>query len=171
MRKTSLNVVAVAMALALFFAFWPAPAYADDFGDIVHHIEARYNAHRNYRFLMALAGFTVKLWPGTGVRDVKIAYFENQNLFPSDPDKELDQILQSAGKSGWHQMVKSNSRRRGELSYVYAHPSGKDLKLLVVNLEHNEAEVIEVKIDSDKLEKFIAEHERDHDHQRHEDFM
>lgn len=167
--KTNLNIVVVAMALALFFAFWPPSAFADDFGDIVHHIEVRYHAHRNYRFLMAFAGFTAKMWPGTGVKDVKIAFFENQNLFPSDPDKELNELLQQTGKSGWQQMIRS--RRRGELSYIYAQPSGKDLKLLVVNLERSEAEVIEVKIDPDKLEKFIAEHEHDHERQQHEDYM
>lgn len=167
MLKTSLKSVAVIVTVVVIFAFWPASVQADDFGNIVRHIEARYHAHRNYRFLMAFAGFTVKLWPGTGVRDVKIAFFENQNLFQSDPDTELDEILQTAGKAGWQPMVKSNSRRRGERSYVYAQPSGKDLRLLVVNLEHNEAEVIEVKIDPDKLEKFIDEHE----HHSHEDVM
>ncbi|HLW52448.1 MAG TPA: hypothetical protein VKW06_06365 [Candidatus Angelobacter sp.] len=165
--KPRSKTLVAAVTAAVLFALWPAPAFADDFGEIVHHIEVRYHAHRNYRFLMAFAGWSVKLWPGIGVREVKIAFFENQNLFPSDPDKDLDEILRQTGKAGWQQMVKSHSRRRGEISYVYVQPSGKDLKLLVVNLEHNEAEVIEVKIDPDKLEKFIAVQE----HHGHEDVM
>jgi hypothetical protein len=167
MPKTSVKALAALASAGFLFALWPAQVFADDFGDIVHHIEARYHAHRNYRFLMAFAGFTVKLWDGTGVKDVKIAYFENQNLFQSDPDTELDDILRTTGKTGWRQMLKSVSRRRGQRSYIYAQPSGKDMKLLVVNVEHNEAEVIQVKINPDKMERFIGEHQ----HHGHEDQM
>lgn len=168
LRTSSKALLALTVG-ALLIAICPAPAFADDFGEIVHRIEVRYHAHRNYRFLMAFAGLTVKLCPGIGVHDVKIAYFENQSLFPSDPDKELDEILQHTGSNGWQPMVRSRSRHRGELSYVFARPAGKDLRLLVVNLERNEAEVIEVKINPDQLEKFIAGH--NHEHHSHEDVM
>lgn len=167
MLRTNLKVLAVITLAGMLFALSPAPVFADDFGDIVHHIEVRYHAHRNYRFLMAFAGFTVKLWQGTGVKDVKIAYFENQNLFQGDPDTELEDIMRTAGRSGWQPLVRSYSRRRGEHSYIYAQPAGKDLKVLVVNVDHSEAEVVEVKINPDKLERFIGEHQR----HSHEDIM
>ena len=50
----------------------------DDFGKIVHHIEANYHVHRQHRFVMGLAGFTVKFWHFAGVKSLKGAIFENQ---------------------------------------------------------------------------------------------
>jgi hypothetical protein len=167
MMQTRLKAL-LAFALALvIFALLPSPAYGDDFGTIVQHIETRYHAHRNFRLLMAFAGLTVKMWQGSGVKDVKIAIFENQKLFQSNADAELDELLNSASKEGWHPLVKSISRRRGQRSYIYAQPAGKDLKLLIVNVEQTEAQVIEVKVDPDKLEHFIDKSER----HNHEDVM
>lgn len=172
MQKTNLRIVAAAMAVAIAFTLWPTAAFADDFGDIVHHIEVRYHVHRNYAFLMAFAGLTVKFWPGSGVKDVKIALFEDQNVFQSDPDTELEDILRNTGKAGWQPMVKNYSRKSGDRVYIYAQPpdEGKDVKLLIVNIERNEAEVIQVKINPDKLEKFI-EHSEHHEPHGHQDMM
>ena len=54
-------------------------------------------------------------------------------------------------------MVRSYSRRTGEHSFIYARNDGKDLKLLIVNVQPNEAAVIQVKLDPEKFEKFIDE--------------
>lgn len=175
MLKTSVRTAAAAMAVVTVCALWPAPVWADDFGDIVHHIEVRYHVHHNYGFLMAFAGLTVKVWQGSGVKDLKIALFEDQNVFQSDPDTELEDILRSTGQAGWQPMVKNYSRKSGDRVYIYAQPQtqGKDIKLLIINIERSEAEVIQVKIDPDKLEKFIEHHEhhQHHEHHVHEDVM
>jgi hypothetical protein len=156
-----INLRIMAAAAVVLSALCAAPVSADDFGDIVHHIEVRYHAHRNFRFLMACAGLTFKMWQGSGVRDVKIALFENQNLFRANPDREIEDILRNTGKTGWQPMVKSYSHKSGDRVYIYGQPPGadKEVKLLIVNIEHNEAEVIQVKVDPDKLEKFIGRHE------------
>ncbi|HEU5414612.1 MAG TPA: hypothetical protein VFW31_12675, partial [Candidatus Angelobacter sp.] len=123
----------------------------------VHHIEASYHVHRNYRFLMGFAGVAVKFWHVGGVKSMKIAIFEDQHLDGTDTDRKLDELVARVSKSGWQPMVRSVSRRTGEHVYIYAQDAGKDLKLLVVNVEPNEAEVIQVKVDPKRLEEFIAE--------------
>ncbi len=162
MTRTSLRRFAIAFfACSVIFSLWPSDVFADDdFGNIVHHIEVRYNVHRNYRFLMGFSGLAVKVWHGSGVKDVKIALFENQHFLQSAFDSELDELVQAAGKSGWQPLVKSYSRRRGEHSYIYAKTEGKDLKLLIVNEEPAEAEVVQVKLDPSKLEEFVNDHGR-----------
>src|SRR6185437_14643506 len=92
-----------------------------------------------------------------GVKSFKLAYFEHQHLDGADTHRELDEIVTRASQSGWRPMVRSVSRRSGEHVYIYAQDAGKDLKLLVVNVEPNEAEVIQVKVDPKRLEEFIAE--------------
>jgi hypothetical protein len=161
MTRTRLNGFTVAFfTCCVVVTLWPRDVFAsDDFGNIVHHIEARYHVHRNYPFLMGLAGFAAKSWPGIGVKDVKIALFEDQHLLECASDRELDELVQVAGSSGWQPLVKSFSRRSGDHSYIYAKPEGRYLSLLIVNVEPSEAEVVQVKIDPRRLEKFIDEHQ------------
>jgi hypothetical protein len=169
-RWTKLNIFAV-----VFFAAYVTIGlsseflYADDFGRIVHHIEASYHVHRNHRFAMGFAGLVVKFWHVAGVRSFKAAIFEDQHLDGTDTDTKLDEIVAHASRSGWQPMVRSFSRRTGEHTYIYAQDNGagKDLKLLVVSVEQNEAAVIQVKLDPDKLEQFIEENAHDSDRRGH----
>lgn len=159
-RWTKLNIFAVifftaCIALSLNSDF----VYADDFGRIVHHIEASYHVHRNHRFAMGFAGLVVKFWHVAGVKSFKGAIFEDQHLDGTATDAKLDEIVARASRSGWQPIVRSFSRRTGEHTYIYAQNSdaGSDLKLLVVSVERNEAAVIQVKVAPDKLEQFIED--------------
>lgn len=157
LRRAALPV----SALLVFLVAGTGTASAqsdDDFERIVRHIESRYHAHRNYPLLMAFAGMTVKVWQGSGVKDLKIALFEDQQVLQSVSDHEVDQLVQAAGDSGWQTLVKSVSRRSGDHVYIYAKTEGKGLRLLVVNVEPGESEVVQVKIDPRKLEEFVKEH-------------
>lgn len=156
--------------LALLVAALVAPtqnAFAgDDFGKIVHHIEANYHVHRQHRWVMGLAGFTVKFWHVAGVKSLKGAIFENQPFVNAASDTRFDEIVRAAMDSGWQPMVQSWDRHTGERTYIYAQEvsskKGKDMKLLVVNLESNEAVVLQVKVDPQKLNAFIEQTMPDH---------
>jgi len=161
--------VATVLAVSMLFTLTPGQLRADDFGKIVHKIETSYHVHRNYTFLMGFARVVVKCTGGfTGVRAFKIALFDNQRLASVNPDPGLDDVVQSAGEHGWQSIVKSYTRRSNEHTYIYARPEGKDTKLLIVSVEPNEAVVIQVKINPDKLSRFIDEHEGGGRHARGE---
>src|SRR5689334_24989687 len=152
--KTSFSVAVVCAVAALFAV--PQNAFAkDDFGRIVHHIEANYHVHRQHRWVMGLAGFTVKFWHIAGVKSLKGAIFENQPFVNAASDTRFDEIVRAAMDSGWQPMVQSWDRHTGEKTYIYAQDLGKDLRVLVVNLEPNEAVVLQVKADQKKLGDFI----------------
>jgi hypothetical protein len=144
----------------------------DDFGKIVHHIEANYHVHRQHRWVMGLAGFTVKFWHIAGVKSLKGAIFENQPFVNAASDTRFDEVVRAAMDSGWQPLVQSWDRHSGERTYIYAQDLGKDLKVLVVNLESNEAVVLQVKVDPKKLNGFIEEtnagHHRNRPTQREE---
>jgi len=136
----------------------PRPAFAgDDFGRIVRHIEVNYQVHRQHRWAMGMAGFVVKFWHFAGVKSLKGAIFENQNFVNAASDTAFDEVVRAAMDSGWQPMVQEWDRHSGERTYIYAQDLGKDLKLLVVVLESNEAVVLQVKVDPDRLEGFIRE--------------
>jgi hypothetical protein len=138
----------------------------DDFGRIVHHIEANYHVHRQHRWVMGLAGFTVKFWHIAGVKSFKGAIFENQPFVNAASDTRFDELVRAAMDSGWQPLVQSWDRHTGERTYVYAQDLGRDMKLLVVNLESNEAVVVQVKVDPQKLNDFIEETSAGRHHDR-----
>lgn len=156
-RWTKFNLFAVVFfASCVALSFSPVDTvHADDFGRIVHHIEASYHVHRNHRFLMGCVGLVVRFWHVGGVKSLKLAIFENQHMDGALGDAKLDEIIQRASRSGWQPMVRSYSRHSSEHSYVYAQPTGKYLKLLVVNVKEDEAEVIQIKVDPVKLDEFL----------------
>jgi len=166
----------VSFACGLIIAALVAPpqnAFAkDDFGRIVHHIEANYHVHRQHRFAIGVAGFVVKFWHFAGVKNLKAAIFENQRFTNAASDTRFDELVRAAMDSGWQPLVQSWDRHTGERTYVYAQDLGKDMKLLVVNLESHEAVVLQVKVDPRKLNDFIEEtnagHHRNHPMPREE---
>ncbi len=153
MRK---NRFLLTMACLLFAATQTSFA-RDDFGRIVKHIEAQYHVHRQHRWAMGLAGSVVKFYHFAGVKSLKGAIFEDQGFLDAGADTRLDEIVRGAKDSGWQPMVQSWDRRSGERTYIYAQDLGRDMKVLVVTLEPNEAVVLQVKVDPRKVDEFVEQ--------------
>lgn len=157
-QSKSFSSVAFGLVFAgLLFAAAPQALAKDDFGQIVRHIETQYHVHRQHRFLLGVAGFTVRFWHFAGVKNFKGAIFENQPFLNAGSDVRFDQVVRAAMNSGWQPLVQEFDRHSGERTYIYAQDMGRDLKVLAVVLESNEAVVIQVKVDPDKLQDFIRE--------------
>jgi hypothetical protein len=172
MIRNSKTFTFACLVVAAFLMRSQSAFARDDFGKIVHHIEANYHVHRQHRWAMGLAGFTVKFWHIAGVKSLKGAIFENQPFVNAASDTRFDEVVRAAMDSGWQPLVQSWDRHSGERTYIYAQDLGKDMKLLVVSLESNEAVVLQVKVDPKKLNDFIEEtnagHHRDHTMPREE---
>ena len=161
MIRNSKTFTFACLVVAAFLVPTQSAFARDDFGKIVHHIEANYHVHRQHRWVMGLAGFTVKFWHIAGVKSLKGAIFENQPFVNAASDTRFDEVVRAAMDSGWQPLVQSWDRHTGERTYIYAQEvsskKGKDMKVLVVNLESNEAVVLQVKVDPQKLNDFIEE--------------
>lgn len=165
------KLTAVLLGLAALSALFAPPQTAfakDNFGRIVQHIETQYHVHRQHRWAMGLAGFTVRFYHFSGVKQFKGAIFENQRFLNAGSDTRFDEIVRAAMDSGWRPVVQSWDRHSGERTYIYAQeiPSrkGRDMKVLLVNLEPNEAVVLQVKVDQEKLSDFVREASARHNH-------
>ena len=169
--KRSKGQFLIVASMALASLALPAQAAADDdFGRIVHHIEANYHVHRQHRWVMGLAGFTVKFWHVAGVKSLKGAIFENQPFVNAASDARFDEVVRAAMDSGWQPLVQSWNRHTGERTYIYAQEvsskKGSDMKVLLVSLESNEAVVLEVKVDPGKLHHFMEKTNAGHHRNR-----
>jgi hypothetical protein len=156
MTKNRAGLIACLLVAVVFAA--PRRALAtDDFGRIVHHIEAQYHVHRQHRLAMGFAGFVVKFYHFAGVKSLKGAIFENQPFLNAGADRKFDEVVRAAMDSGWQPMVQSWDRHSGERTYIYAQDLGMDMKVLIVTLEPTEAVVLQVKVNPKKLNEFVRE--------------
>jgi VWFA-related protein len=145
----------VAVALLLLFSAPAALASDKDFKMIVKNIESSYNARRKNIPFLGLAGFLVKIVKPAGVKDVKLAIFEDQDFTPGPHDSEFQKTIEKSFKDKWQPVVRSNLRAEGNRSYVYSQPAGKDVELLSVTFARRQAIVVQAKIDPQSLMKFL----------------
>jgi hypothetical protein len=159
MRRSKLRF-SIAIGPVLLAALFALPQQAqakDDFGKIVKHIEVTYHVHRQHRWVMGIAGFVVKVSHIGGVKSFKGAIFEDQPFVNAASDTRFNEVMREAMNSGWQPMVQEWDRHSGERTYIYAQDLGKDMKVLVVSLDSDDAVVIQVKVDPNKLDDFIRE--------------
>lgn len=166
MRNRSKRLVcALVPAMALSFAL-PAAARDREFSAAVHHIESTYHVHRSHRFLMWGVGMIVKVAHPEGVRSLRLAIFEDQKFsgagddmqFTSLLEKSLDRTAAEHHTEPWQRMVRVWSRHDDERTYIYARPRGNDMELFIVSLETDEAVVLKLKMNPDKLDEMVNEH-------------
>jgi len=126
-----------------------------EFGVLVHYVESHYQAHRQYRFLLGFASVAVKIVRPYGVKGMKLAIWGNGKISANPDDRDFPTVVKAGLAEGWQPMVRVWSRRDGERTVIFAKADGKDMKLLVATVEQDEAAVIQVKINPDKLSKCI----------------
>jgi hypothetical protein len=148
-------LVAFIFAAALLSAAsQTARAEDHEFDAITQHLKLHYHAKRVHIPFLGFANFFVKIIRPAGVKSFKVAIFENLNFTSEGPDSGLSLVMRNALSADWQPLVHVRSRD-GEQVYVYARGEGKDIKLMVVTIDHSDAVVARVKIDPQKLSEFI----------------
>jgi hypothetical protein len=128
-----------------------------EFDAIVQRLQAHY--HQRPVHLMGLAGFFANRAHPEGVKNIKLAVFEDLDSSLHPPDAEFDSFLQQVVGPVFRPFVRVSSRRDGEQTFVYARESGNDWEMLVVTLERDEACVIKMKLNPDAVSRWIEEPE------------
>lgn len=162
-------LLAIALTVAAVSAPQPARARDKEFGLLVHYVESHYHAHRQYRFILGFASFAVNIARPYGVKGMKLALWENAKIKANKDDGDFPAVVKAGLAEEWQPMVRVWSRRTGERTVIFAKPDGKDMKLLVATVDQEEAVVVQVKINPDKLSQCIDQWSREDRHARHGD--
>jgi hypothetical protein len=134
--------------LLLLLPSW-ASAGDPDFSAIVSRIESDLGIERMHIPLFGLATFFVRVAHPVGVKQLQMAIFDELLYTPPDHER-FEQIVQRAVGDRWRPMVRVRSRDR-EWTYIYVRPQGRDYRMIIATFESNEAVVIELKANPDKL--------------------
>jgi len=154
MRKFT-GVRMLAVALLILLAAPLAEASDKDFKMIVKKIESSYSARQRKIPFLGLAGFLVKIVKPAGVKEFKLAVFEDQDFSPGPHDYEFQKVIESSFKDKWQPVVRSNIRAEGSRAYIYSQPAGKDIELLSVTFARRQAIVVQAKVDPKSVMKFL----------------
>lgn len=143
----------VGLILALTAA--NASARDDEFSLLVRHIESHYHTRHTHGFILGFASLVVQFGRPHGVKNLKLAIFENQDFSADGNDLGFDDVVRQCLQQGWHLMVQVDSRRNGSRTYIFARDLGKDIKFLIATIDHRDAVVLQIRFDPEKLDRDI----------------
>jgi len=141
----------------LYFGMTAGSAFGasdDPYGKVVKLLEKEHHAKRTKIPFLGLGNFVLKFWHPAGVKNVKVAIFQDQQLY-DEAGARFDAIVKKAASSDWHQMLREFSRQDSHWTYVFYSDPQKDTKVLVVTIDRQNAVVAEVKFEPQKLVEFI----------------
>ena len=125
-----------------------------DFDAVVSAVEHRYDARAEKIPMMGLVSFCGWVATGGGVRGLKIAEFDHFSG-PGDP-AELDKLVNDSLGGEWQRFV-AERERNGQLNLIYAQPDGHAMRMLIVDYENSELDVVRVEVNADRLRHWMKD--------------
>ncbi len=144
--------------LAAMLVLAASAAFAADagFDRLVKAVETQFEVRHTNVPLMGLANFVLKVARPAGTSGMKLAIFEDLRI-PDDADPyELDRMMERVS-AGLRPIIRVYSRRDHELTYIYAGESGKTTKMLIATFSREDAVVVEMKVNLERLARMLNE--------------
>jgi len=156
MRMTRFVVggVLLTVGVAVILPMTVRAAGHRDFDAVVSAVEHRYDARAEKIPMMGLVSFCGWVATGGGVRGLKIAEFDHFSG-PGDP-AELDKLVNDSLGGEWQRFV-AERERNGQLNLIYAQPDGHAMRMLIVDYENSELDVVRVEVNADRLRHWMKD--------------
>jgi hypothetical protein len=146
---------AILLAALLVCANEVARAQTAEYGAVVKLVESHFHVkHKGTPFIANLA---VKVVRPRGVRDFKLATFEDQDFSSTGADTEFALAVRRLLTPTWQPLVQTRNRQDGEQTYVYLREAGDNFKVMVVTIERRDATVLQAEVSPQTLIKWIKE--------------
>lgn len=126
-----------------------------DFRAVVSAIETQYGVHHMRIPMLGFATFCLRVAGTPGMAGLKIAVFQDIRRGDQITAESLEQSIESAIGGHWRPLVRVRSRNDGELTMIYANPNDKELKVLIVSLERDDATVVQAHVKASQIRKWM----------------
>jgi len=162
--------------LGIGLVFWLAPGVSAssrdgeslarrDFDSLVQAISGRYQMHGRTVPMMWLANVCAARFTHGGVRGMRVVQFEDASRIAksSTAPAEFGDLVRAEMGERWSPMVREH-KESGEDSYVYVQNAtdGDLTRLIVVDLDGSELDVVGISLKPDQLAKWRNEHDAGH---------
>jgi len=145
---------------ALLLSSTPVSAEDPEFGRVVRQVESYFHVKRTHIPLLGFIKPVLWIAHPAGARCVEMAIFEDQDFSRGLKDAEFERLINKSVNQDWEPLVRVHSRRDSEQTLIYAKDLGKNFKLMIITVEPTEAVVIQVKLSSQELIKWLENPER-----------
>jgi hypothetical protein len=156
---TRLVIVAVLISVA------PAGASAGSGGDksfssVVKHIKSTYRGkQQGFLGFVSFARFVVKVIRPAGVKNFKVTMLRDLDYSgaarPETP--EFHTAIEDKIQTIWSPLIRFSSAREKQWTYIYVTQEKKDVKILAVAVQEQQAVVFQMKFSPEKLGAFISD--------------
>lgn len=149
--------IIVPVILAAFLFTFAAPnlsAKDKEYDAIMKHLQTTYQAKKVKIPFMWLARFAVRIIKPAGVKSFSFTMFENLKFSRETLDEEMQSAMRNSLNPEWIPLLRVRSRD-GEQVYAYMRESGKDVKMMLVTINRDEAALIRATFNPEKLADFI----------------
>lgn len=153
MSRRALDILLV-VALAI-------PCFAGDreFNSVVSAVEAQYGVHKMHIPLLGFATFCLKVAGTPGASGVKLAVFQHMPRPRGSSDMEFEQKVTNSLGPEWTRFVRVRSHENNGLTIIYSNLGEKDVKMMIVVLQPDDATVVQVKLKDSDVKRWIDDPE------------
>ena len=151
-RKLMISAI---LASLLFVLFVPNTSAKDkEYEAIAKNLQTKFQDKKVKVPFMWLARFAVRVVKPAGVKSFNFTMFENLNFSRDTLDEEMQSAMSDSLSKDWLPILRVRSRD-GEQVYAYMRDNGKDIKMMLVTINKDEAALIRATFNPDKLAEFI----------------
>jgi hypothetical protein len=132
-----------------------------EFRDIVRAISEEFHVKPTHIPFLGLVNVVTFVARPAGARHIDLAVFEGLDA-RRRAGQDLPKAIRDAVGGGWKPFVQVWSKRKGseETTFVFMRGEGRNTKLLVAAVERDQATVVELLLDAEALQRWIAQPRR-----------
>jgi hypothetical protein len=155
MLKRKKFLIGLALLFFVFsFSAVGVNAKSDESKQIAKHLKSKYKAKKVKIPFMWLAKFAVKAVRPAGVKSFSVTLYEDLQFSKETVDVEMQKAMRNSLGAEWSPIIHIRSRE-GQQVYMYMREDGKNVRMMLVTIEKNQAAVIRAKFNPEKLAEFI----------------
>lgn len=146
---------AALVAAVLLLASLPAHA---GFDEVVRAVQVETGIRPMRIPFIGLARFMVWIVRPAGVHDFELAQFEGTRHQREESDPaSLEAILRQRAGTGFRPLVRVQSKRNNEWTFIYARPAGDRIELIVATRDRADTTVVRAVVNPDKMLRHLHE--------------
>ena len=150
------------MAASVLLVSTGCSAADHDFNSVVSAVEHKYSVHAQRIPLMGLVAICASLKTHGGVRDLRVAEFDNVRGLDG---KDLYPLLRSRLGDEWQPFVMEVSggqNHDGDQSVILVRPNRSSMGMMIAEYDHGELDLVGMEMNGAALSKWLHDPERQH---------
>jgi hypothetical protein len=169
MKRSAGGWLMILGGLAIGLALWTTPTASaashddearasQDFDGLVKDVTKRYQVHSKTVPMMGLVSLCARAATHGGVRGMKVVEFEDAaKIHDAGDGTEFAALVKARLGARWSAMVREHEAKEDSFIYMQSDGDGVRTRLIVVDLDGQELDMVSLSLNPEQLAKWIKE--------------